>query len=426
MMEISPEELVKLKQAAALLLEAEERLPVLKTVSWNRSLSDEFFAKGEKELPRPVYHRIDPEPSLERIGAARKLVDGESPVHTWLNRLAGVFEQTAAMMSAVGTKDFYKHSLELYGGPQSPVAGRHGAVLALANRLDQTLADFDMGQHNFIKPEKISAQKLKQLLDEELPKHFGTYSPQVIVTHEVSGKAAAGRDYIKLREDASFSDLDVTQLLQHEALVHIATNFNGQSQSKFPLLGEGHPGNSRTQEGLAVFAEFISGALDPSRLKRLSDRVIAIDMAEKGANFIEIYKFFREQDPSDRRFEAFESARRVVRGGMVEGGAPFTKDAIYLGGLLEVHNYLRTAVRTRDATYIRLLFVGKIDLVDLDAMKMLLANKLIDEPRFVPPWVSDMRHLLSYLAYSTFLNEIDLGRVASQYDELFHGDDAVK
>ncbi len=67
----------------------------------------------------------------------------------------------------------------------------------------------------------------------------------------------------------------------------------------------------------------------------------------------------------------------------------------------------------------RFLFVGKIDLGDLEAMKMLRCCRLINEPRFLPPWVSDIRHLLSYLAYSTFLNEIKLDWVAPQYDALF-------
>ncbi len=89
---------------------------------------------------------------------------------------------------------------------------------------------------------------------------------------------------------------------------------------------------------------------NPACLKRLANRVIAIKMAENGADFCELYSFFRERGVSDEPFEAFESARRVVRGGRVEGGAPFTKDAIHLGGLLDVHNYLRTAVRTGDVS----------------------------------------------------------------------------
>ena len=83
-----------------------------------------------------------------------------------------------------------------------------------------------------------------------------------------------------------------------------------------------------------------------------------------------------------------------------------------------MHNYLRTAVRAGDPAFIRLLFVGKIDLADLDAMKMLREQGLIAEPAFLPPWATDLRYLLSYLAYSTFLNEIDLSHVAARYEKL--------
>ena len=142
-------------------------------------------------------------------------------------------------------------------------------------------------------------------------------------------------------------------------------------------------------------------------------------MAANGADFIELYQFFRERSAADKPFEAFESARRVVRGGLVNGGGPFTKDSVYLGGLVEVHNYLRTAVRFGDAAPIRLLFAGKMDLDDLEALIMLREAGLLAEPRYMPAWAKDLRYLLSYLAYSTFLNEIDLDEVAARYERLF-------
>ncbi|MCK5745227.1 MAG: DUF1704 domain-containing protein, partial [Oricola sp.] len=292
-------------------------------------------------------------------------------------------------------------------------------ALDLARRLDGLLSEFDAPAQVLEPQNQLSAMGLKARLDKVLPVHFGAAAPRVDVTLNVSAKAAAGRDYIKLRQDAFFSDLDEQQLLQHEALIHIATGLNGAAQPHFPILGEAYPGNARTQEGIAVFAEFISGSLDPRRFKRLADRVIAIDMSAQGADFLELYRFFRERSESDAPFEAFESARRVVRGGLVNGGGPFTKDSIYLQGLLEVHNYLRAAVRAGDAGYIRLLFVGKIDLDDLDAMKFLKAEGLIEEPRYMPPWATDLRYLLSYLAYSTFLNGIDLKSVVARFDRLF-------
>lgn len=413
-----PAELVRLKQAAGLLLEAEERLPVLRSLNWDRSVGDAFLKGGGRQPPAPAYPKIDPAPSRERVAAARALIDGDTPVHRWLARFADVTDETAALLSAIGTKAFHAHSVALYGAPSSPIADGKRTALELARRLDALLADLEGGM-KLEPPETLSADDIKARLDAKLPAHFGESAPRVDVTMNVSGKAAAGRDYIKLRKDAFFSDLDVTQLLQHEAFVHIATGKNGEAQKNFPILAESYPGNAKTQEGLAVFAEFISGALDPKRFRRLADRVIAIDMAASGADFIEIFNFFRDRGQGDAEFEAFESARRVFRGGVLIGGAPFTKDTIYLGGLLEVHNFLRAAVKTGDAEFIRLLFVGKVDLADLDAMRMLRAEGLIDAPKFMPPWASDLRYLLSYLAYSTFLNEISLKDVVARYEPLF-------
>ncbi len=418
MPEFSEKELDRLDRAATLLFEAEDRLPVLKSTNWDRSVADAFFAADAKELPEPKYTCIDPHPSVERVKAARELIDGDSAVHEWLLRLCATGEQTAAMLASIGTAGFCVFSNELYGSPQQPIADGNVTTLDLARRLDGLLSEFDEGTLKLEKPVVLTAQQLKAQLDAELPEHFGADTPEVMVTSEVSAKAAAGRDYVKLREDASFSDLDCSQLLQHEALIHIATGFNGSRHDRFQILGESHPGNARTQEGLAVFAEFITGSIDPRRFRRLADRVIAIDMSANGADFIDLYNFFREKSTRDAPFEAFESARRIVRGGLVDGGAPFTKDGVYLSGLVEVHSYLRAAIRAGDTRLIELLFVGKIDLQDLEAMDVLAHQELIKRPQFMPPWAKDARYLLAYLSYSTFLNQIDLGQVAARYTDL--------
>ena len=140
-------------------------------------------------------------------------------------------------------------------------------------------------------------------------------------------------------------------------------------------------------------------------------------MCLEGADFLELYHYYLEVEPSE--FEAFESARRVVRGGLVEGGAPLTKDVVYLQGLLEVHSFLRAAVQAGDPSLARLLFVGKFDLADLEAIQLLRDEGLLLEPRYMPRWVTDLRFLTSYLSYSVFLNEIDLASVMSRYQRLF-------
>jgi uncharacterized protein (TIGR02421 family) len=198
--------------------------------------------------------------------------------------------------------------------------------------------------------------------------------------------------------------------------VHVGTSLNGLLQEELPILAAGHAGTTRTQEGLAVFAEFISGSIDLDRLRRLSDRVIAIQMAIEGADFLDVYRFFLQRAGGES--QSFENARRIFRGGVLEGGAPFTKDCVYLDGLLRVHSFLRSVVTTGRADCLRLLFCGKLDIEDMPALVALAEAGMCRPPRYLPPWATDLRFLIAYLAYSRFLNTIDATRIAAHYEQM--------
>ena len=100
------------------------------------------------------------------------------------------------------------------------------------------------------------------------------------------------------------------------------------------------------------------------------------------------------------------------------GGAPYTKDLVYLQGLLCVHNFLRAAVAADRIDCLRLLFCGKLDLEDVPALLELQAAGLCRPAAIVPAWASDLRRLVAYLTYSSFLNRIDLTRVRAHYASL--------
>jgi uncharacterized protein (TIGR02421 family) len=237
----------------------------------------------------------------------------------------------------------------------------------------------------------------------------------VEIVDELSSKALAGAKYIRIRRSAKFNDQDVEQLTHHEVYVHIGSTLNGMAQERFPILASAHPGTTRTQEGLAVFAEFISGNMDPARFQRLGGRAIAIKMCMDGADFMQVYRYFLERGEVPE--EAFDGARRVFRGGPLTGGAPFTKDCTYLQGLLQVHNFLRSAVSAGRIDCLGLLFCGKMDLEDVPAVGQLAAHGAISPPRYLPPRFADPRFLVAYLAYSAFLNSISLPKIATYYKE---------
>jgi uncharacterized protein (TIGR02421 family) len=319
------------------------------------------------------------------------------------------------MLAAVATPEFHRLSCELYGTPTRPITDGILCPLDLARHLDETLDHFT-DSHLLPSPPRRDVEQVATALRRAVTHHFQDRAPEVEVVDNLSANALAGARYIRLRRGASFSDRDVHQLVHHEAFVHIGTTLNGLEQRSFPVLASGHPGTTRTQEGLAVFGEFISGSMDLDRLRRLADRVIAIQMAIDGASFLDVYRFFLGRTQS--LHQAFENARRVFRGGVLDGGAPFTKDGVYIEGLLRVHNFLRAVVQLGRIDCLHLLFCGKIDIEDVPALAVLAAEGLCESPRFLPPWAADLRFLAAYLAYSAFLNQVDLSAVRAPYAEL--------
>ena len=77
---------------------------------------------------------------------------------------------------------------------------------------------------------------------------------------------------------------------------------------------------------------------------------------------------------------------------------------------------MRTVVRIGRADLIRVLFVGKMDLEDLPALAQLASQDRIAPPQFMPAWAKDLRFLVSYMAYSSFLNQVKMPGFQSYYE----------
>ena len=95
-------------------------------------------------------------------------------------------------------------------------------------------------------------------------------------------------------EAAAFRADRVEPLLHHEVGTHVVTSQNGARQP-LRLLTIGLPGYDETQEGLAVLAEYLTGELDPRRLRVLAARVVAVGKMLDGAGFLEIFESLRAE-----------------------------------------------------------------------------------------------------------------------------------
>jgi uncharacterized protein (TIGR02421 family) len=227
--------------------------------------------------------------------------------------------------------------------------------------------------------------------------------------------ATASVDEITIKRSARFSPRDLLQIEHHELGVHVTTALNGRAQPVMPFIGMPSPRTARTQEGLAVFAEFVTQTTSLERLRRLCDRTLAVHMAEEGASFLDLYRFFLERNHNERA--SFDCARRVCRGGLVEGRGPFTKDVCYLDGLLRVTNFLRTALTKGRSHLVRLLFVGKLCVDDVPLFDRMAREGLVKEPQFQPRWSEDLSFLTAFMSFAAFLGRSDLASGQRRLDD---------
>jgi uncharacterized protein (TIGR02421 family) len=414
----------RIRHVASLLYQASRPIRILRTIAWPTEVKEEFFAKNAQELPQVSYTPIDPTPTLEAVREARRSIVPLSPIDQWLERQADSLEQAARMLSVVGDNAFFEYARRLYGEPTTPLRYFPITPLELSQSIGETIDQLASIEMDIATPDYHTAEEVSEDIERAVQKHFGEDAPKVELVDKLSANALATSSTIKIRRDARFTDRDASQLLNHEAYIHVATSLNGKAQIDLPILAAGHPGTTATQEGLAVFAEIISGSMELDRMRRLADRVFAIQMAVEGADFLEVYRYFLERVGD--RDQAFENTRRVFRGGVITGGSPFTKDVVYLAGLLAVSNTIRAFFAAGRSDCLKLLFCGKLHIFDIPALCQLYEMGLCQAPRYLPPWVSDPRYLLALLTYSTFMNKMNLEPLLAAANKLLESAPVVK
>ena len=405
----------ELEHCAALdrrLVAAIRSIRILPTVAWPPTIERSFLALGEGAAPRlPHVHYTPPDLSRERaeLEAIHNEADAAHPLGEYLRSTAASWLTAAAMLEAIGTPVVSVLSATLYGSPGDAIPGstlsnidaaRH--FVAVADELGASHADDGSAA-------TLSAETLRADLMPALDALFGAGRIAVEIDPDLTAKAAAGATRIRLRASSCFSEYDCHQLLAHEAFVHTLTALNGREQPHLRSFGRTSPRATATQEGLAVFAELISGSIDIGRLKRISLRILAIDRALSGADFVEVFRFFR--DAGQTASDSFNSAQRVFRGVPTAGGAAFAKDNVYLHGLLTVHTFFRWALKNQRFDLTRALFAGKMALGDVMALAPWFANGFIAPAQFLPPWLRRTRGLAGSLAFSLFANRIGMADV---------------
>ena len=397
----------------ARMAKAAKGIRLLSLASWPASEQQAFlagWARGNPRLPDYRYPRHDFSEARRELAAVAAAADPSHPLGQYLVESAQGWVLAAELLEQLGTRQVTDLSMALFGTPDQALPGGTSAreaanhFLLVADELDRELLAAS-------EQVEISATALALRLQSALDDFFDARVVGVELDPDLIAKAAAGASKIRLRAGAAFSDYDFQQLLQHEALVHSLTALNGQQQAVLPSLALSSPRITATQEGLAVFAEQITGSIDIERMKRVSLRIEAVAMALEGADFIQVFRYFLASGQNE--VESFTSAQRVFRGVPTSGGAAFTKDTVYLRGLIGVHTFFRWALKRGRLRLCRLLFAGKMTLGDVQRFEPLFDAGVLQEPRWLPPWVARANGLAGTLAFSLFANKIRLEQVVA-------------
>jgi len=390
-------------------------IKLLGAVSWPAAMQVEFLSgwrRGNPVLPQIEYAHADFTRTRGELAEILAAADPAHPVGDYICRTAQSWLIATELLDAAGSMAITEHSVRLFGRPGDRLPGgtvsnldaaRH--FIELADELGGEIDSADDAQ-------KIPAETLCVELQQRIDAFFTHDKVTVELDPNLIAKAAAGPTRIRVRSGASFSEYDRHQLLEHEAFVHSLTALNGRAQPHLTSFALNSPRITATQEGLATFAELMSGAIDIGRMKRISLRIIAIDKALNGADFIDVFKFFLDAGQSET--DSFTSAMRVFRGAPTTGGAAFTKDAVYLHGLLSVHTFFRWALKNCKLKLCRSLFAGKMTLHDVLALEPFFDSGYIAAPSYIPPWVQRANGLAGTLAFSLFANRIRLDRVEAE------------
>jgi len=307
---------------------------------------------------------LDFEPDLVRRDLYElRVEDVDDPaLHTLFRAKRDEIARQITALEDRDTSRFVYGGLQLYGTVAAPLA--HAA---------QELLDTIPAQAP--STQTVTAGAFAEAAEAEFDRYRAVYPDfpvRVEVRADISELMVSFGRLLIPASAASRADR-VEPLLHHEVGTHVVTYQNGARQP-LTLLTIGLPGYDETQEGLAVLAEYLTGGLDPRRLRVLAARVVAVGMMLDGATFLDIFESLRADHSIPTRTAWSIAIRVVVGGGSV-------KDAIYLRGISRILDALAEGSR------LDVLLVGKLALDHIPLVQDLLDREVLQPPWIRPRWL---------------------------------------
>ncbi|MDH5258331.1 MAG: flavohemoglobin expression-modulating QEGLA motif protein, partial [Gammaproteobacteria bacterium] len=277
------------------------------------------FLSQQKYNPEFRYRqlRLDPYDFREQLYKLPVSQIHDPSIRSLYRAVIDSYATKVELLANVGTPHFLYNSLRYYGEPSQTDIDNARFILHACE-----LPDYQEPPHD------ISAEEAVVIF-EKAAKDLNL-DCRVVLSTRLVAKAMVdnSRKMLLINRSARLNQLELDALIQHELGVHMVTTMNAIAQP-LQVFKLGLPGNTYTQEGLAILSEYLSGNINLQRLKQLSLRVLAVEMMINGMSFHSVYHYLRE-DYNVSVDEAFSLTTRVFRGG------GFTKDYLYLSGFRDL------------------------------------------------------------------------------------------
>lgn len=297
-----------------------------------------FFSSKYVDEPIFKYKKLQFDPyKLNRLFFSQRLERiKDEQIRKFYQEVVYYYANMIQCIETIGqNKKFYYNSLRVYGTPTEKDVQNARFILHLADEPDTE----DM--------EKIYTPEDAKVYFEEFVQQYN-FPLNISFSNSIAADAMVSNNTqsLLIKKNTIFSRNQLLTLANHEIGVHLVTTYNGMMQP-LKVFSNGFPKNVETQEGLAVFSEYMSGALSLKRLKELAYRVLASDSLIKGYSFSDTFDMLHGQYKLDRN-KAFTITMRVHRGG------GFTKDRLYLSGLKKIYK------RHKNGLSMDALLTGKV------------------------------------------------------------------
>ena len=317
-----------------------------------------FFARNYNYTPEFTYRQLEINPFEFREKLYRLPENNitDISIQQMYRDVIDAYATKIDLLTAIGSEKFMYNSLIYYGEPSDD---------------DIQMAKFLLFAKPFnpIQPATLDAEAAKTQFLRALDIY--KIHCKVEITNKIVASAMVDntKKTILINKSLKMNQMEMDALIHHELGVHMVTTTNANLQ-KLKIFKLGLPGNTYTQEGLAILAEYMSGNMSLPRLKTLALRVIAVKMMIDHHDFSHTFKALTNDYGIDKD-NAFRLTVRVYRGG------GFTKDFLYLRGI-------KDALKLYHSAPLDALYVGKTGFSYLKTINEMIERGMVDKPEYLP------------------------------------------